>query len=364
MITLITGTPGAGKTLYAISKLLRSLVGSSVKAADGSSVPVQLFTNINGLLIDHVLIDGGSDGGLSGWHKWVKPGAVICFDEVQREWSPRPNGSKVPDYISALETHRHMGVDFIILTQHPMLLDQNVRALVGRHIHLRRLGGSPLAIAYEWDHCSRSLLFSKSLAKAPFKYDKSVFKLYKSAELHTKPKTSIPSLVYVVGAAVFAAAFAIPMAMDRISSKSVAAPSVGSPSVSSFSGGVGDRSGVRGARGGGYDAAAFVPVIASVPLSAPAYDALRVVVSMPTVVGGVCKSQDPASCVCYTHQGTAALTGAACREIVDATPFDPYRSLVTAPLPVPGAVRTQPAPVVPAASPFASVVPSLASSGS
>jgi zona occludens toxin len=227
MITLITGTPGAGKTLYAISKLLRELVGSTVKKTndDGSvtDVPRRIMTNINGLLLDHELIGPDEGGGLADWHKWCKPGDVICYDEVQRSWTPRANGSKVPEYISALETHRHMGVDFILLTQNPMLIDRNVTALVGRHLHVRRFGGIGAAIVYEWDHCSRSLLFSKSIKKTPWKYDKSVFKLYKSAELHTKPKISVPPLAFVALFAVAGAAFAIPYASDRITGKATEA---------------------------------------------------------------------------------------------------------------------------------------------
>lgn len=330
MITLITGTPGAGKTLYAISNLLRGLVGSTVSGVDdaGNSIKVQrvIYTNINGLLIDHVLIDGRNDGGLANWHTWAKPGAVICFDEVQREWPPRPNGSKIPDFISALETHRHMGVDFIILTQNPMLLDQNVRALVGRHIHVRRLGGAAFAVAYEWDHCSRALLYSKSLKKAPFRYDKSVFKLYKSAELHTKPKTSIPTLVYVVALALVAAAFLIPNVVSRISGKSDLAKStvpLPSSSPSLPSGGS-----VLPSTAKGYDASSFVPVVHNLPLSAPAYDDLRVVVNMPQVSGAACFK---GVCKCYTQQGTnSGLTHEECKEWMDNPPFDNYRSQVTA----------------------------------
>jgi zona occludens toxin len=172
MITLITGNPGAGKTLYCVSNLLRDLIGSVVKSVDAGGREVEtprvVFTNINGLLLDHELIDGSDTGGLANWHEWAKPGAVICFDEVQREWKPRANGSKVPKCIEMLETHRHMGVDFIILTQHPGLIDQNIRALVGRHLHVRRFGGMGAAIVYEWDHCSRNLLYSKSLGKKAF----------------------------------------------------------------------------------------------------------------------------------------------------------------------------------------------------
>jgi len=224
MITLITGNPGAGKTLYCISNLLRDLVGSVVKSTDSQGRPVEvprtIYANIPGLLLEHELIDGSDTGGLANWHEWAKPGAVVVFDEVQREWKPRANGSKVPKCIEMLETHRHMGVDFIILTQHPGLIDANVRALVGRHLHVRRFGGIGAAIVYEWDHCSRSLLYAKALAKKTFRYSKEVFALYKSAELHTKPKTTIPPLAFVVLLAVAGAAVAIPYTVKRIGDKS------------------------------------------------------------------------------------------------------------------------------------------------
>ncbi|MDP3424432.1 MAG: zonular occludens toxin domain-containing protein [Burkholderiaceae bacterium] len=224
MITIITGTPGAGKTLYSISKLVKGVLGTTVKRTkdDGTTeeIPRRIVTNINGLLLDHELIDDGPEHGLNGWFKWCKPGDFIVFDEVQKPWPPRAAGSKVPDYISELETHRHKGVDFVLITQNPMLIDRNVTALAGRHVHVRRFGSIGAAIVYEWDHCSRSLLYSKALAKSTWKYDKSVFKLYKSSELHTKPQTRVPPLVFVVVLALAAGAYLIPSTMSRIAEKS------------------------------------------------------------------------------------------------------------------------------------------------
>lgn len=332
MITLITGTPGAGKTLYCVSKLLRELVGSVVKTTDEKGHPVEIprrvMTNIPGLLLDHELIGPDEGGGLADWHKWAKPGDVIAYDEVQRSWPPRPNGSKVPDYISALETHRHLGVDIIILTQNPMLLDRNVQALVGRHVHIRRFGAMGAAIAYEWDHCSRQLLFSKALKKSTFRYDRSVFKLYKSAELHTAPKTSIPPLVYVVGAALCVAAFVVPDVFRRIAGKSdQVAPVV----QQAASGGItmptipGMPKPSSGASNGGepYDPAAFVPRVSYEPLSAPAYDQIRQVVAMPVIAGGACFKGE---CRCFTGQGSdAGLSHTECLRWIKSPPFDPYR---------------------------------------
>src|SRR5256885_16044190 len=73
------------------------------------------------------------------WHETVPDGSVIIIDEVQRIWRPSGPGQKIPDMIALLETHRHRGLDFYIITQGPNLIHANVRALIGRHVHLRDL---------------------------------------------------------------------------------------------------------------------------------------------------------------------------------------------------------------------------------
>lgn len=219
MITFICGTPGAGKTLYTVEKLLLPLVGTTVKQeVDGEmrEYPRTIYTNIRGLMIDHEFIDGSETGGLRNWHEWAKPGAVIVFDEVQKVWSPRPNGSKVPPDIQHLETHRHMGVDFVLISQGATLCDQNISMLAGRHLHVRRIGKMPLAIVYEWDRVSRQLLFSKAFTKSPWKYNKKVFKLYKSADLHTKQPRRLPGLVWFLLAGVVAMAMLGPTFYGRM----------------------------------------------------------------------------------------------------------------------------------------------------
>lgn len=347
MITLITGTPGAGKTLYTVSKLLSELVGSVVKSTDErgevKETPRRICANIPRLLLDHELIDGDEEHGVRGWHKWCKPGDVIVADEVQRYWPPRPNGSKVPEDISALETHRHKGVDFIIITQNPMLLDRNVMALVGRHLHVRRFGGLGASIVYEWDHCSRSLMYSKALNKSPFRYSKKAFKLYLSSELHTKPKTRVPTLAYVVLVALAAAAYFVPSIASRIASKSdkpatqaQGAPAAPSPLPASSTPlpapaavpGTGLKpmtSNTPGQRGQPYDRAMFIPVVSYEPRSAPAYDHLREVVSMPRIVGRICPEDEP--CYCMTQQRTA-VPDDLCEEWSDwrKRRFDPFKS--------------------------------------
>lgn len=240
MITIITGTPGAGKTLYAVTKLLRKLLGSvfEVKGDDGVLVqrPRRVFTNIKGLLLDHELIGpggtwtqqkkagsptelewvfSGPGQGLRDWHLWAQPGDVIFYDEVQEVWKPRANGSAVPPDIGALETHRHMGVDFVLITQGIMLTERNLSMLCGRHLHVRRVGNMPFAIVYEWDNASRTLLYSKAMAKEKWWYDRGGYKLYKSAELHTKSPRRLPAVLFVLLFAIVAVGALSPWIYSR-----------------------------------------------------------------------------------------------------------------------------------------------------
>lgn len=235
MITIITGTPGAGKTLYTVEKLLLPLIGTSV-----AGVPRRIFTNIKGLDAEHELIGSGANegqppqlvwqvgkadglwkfegqpGGLRDWHLWAKPGDVIIYDEVQEVWLPRANGSPVPPDIGKLETHRHMGVDFILITQGINLTERNLAMLCGRHLHVRRVANLPFAIVYEWDSASRSLLYSKAMAKEKWRYNRATYKRYKSAQLHTKAPRRIPSVVWMLLFGVGASILGGPMVYDRM----------------------------------------------------------------------------------------------------------------------------------------------------
>jgi hypothetical protein len=61
-----------------------------------------------------------------------------------------------------LEIHRHYGIDFLFITQHPQLLDTTIRALVGMHRHVRSVMGSPLCMVYVWDHASNPERFTQA----------------------------------------------------------------------------------------------------------------------------------------------------------------------------------------------------------
>lgn len=214
MLTLITGTPGAGKSLYAVWELARKIPGSTVEK-DGEPVPRRLLSNVKNLLIEHQSITADD---LDKWHEWAQPGDVILFDEVQEVWRPRGLGTKVPECIAALETHRHKGVDIILITQHPMLVDPNIRRLVNQHLHVRRLAKS-VAMVYEWDHCANPGMVKTALQSRIWFHPKGAYKLYKSAQLHTKPVTRVPRLAFLGVAALAILGFVGPMAYGRISDR-------------------------------------------------------------------------------------------------------------------------------------------------
>lgn len=213
MLTLITGTPGAAKTLYAVSEIALHVPGSFVEK-DRVPVPRRLFSNINSLLLEHTHIDGDD---LNKWQTWAQPGDVIVFDEVQEVWRPRGLGVKVPDCIAALETHRHKGVDIVLITQHPMLVDPNIRRLVNQHLHLRRLPFSSSWL-YEWDHCANPGQVRTSLQSKVWFHKKKAYALYKSAQLHTKPVTRIPRLAFLGLAALGGLVYMGPVAYSRVTS--------------------------------------------------------------------------------------------------------------------------------------------------
>lgn len=205
MLTLITGTPGSGKTLYAVWEIARHIPGSKVEA-DRYEIDRKLFSNIRDLIVDHTFINADN---LNEWQTWAKPGEYIIYDEVQEVWRPRGLGSKVPECIQALETHRHMGVDIALVTQHPMLVDPNIRRLVNRHLHIRRVAAI-LSIIYEWDHCANPGQTKTCISTKFWWFPKRAYGLYKSAQVHTKTTAKFPKIAWLGVAALAAVAYLSP----------------------------------------------------------------------------------------------------------------------------------------------------------
>lgn len=200
MITLITGLPGSGKTALVVSMMLQTQQDSPDRTFYTDGIP--------DLALTYEPLPSPDS-----WTKWIvdqqsstgqklmftfPQNSIVIIDECQRIYRPRASSSKVPDIVAAFETHRHLGLDFWLITQSPALIDINVRNLVGRHIHVHDSGvlGRHL---FEWTKCGDiDSSVSRSLAaKRSYKLPKVAFTKYKSAEIHTKTKRRIPVYVYV-----------------------------------------------------------------------------------------------------------------------------------------------------------------------
>ena len=313
MITLITGAPGAGKTAALVSML-----------ADLGKDRAIYVHGIPDLVVPHVQLDDPST-----WPDTVPDGSVIVIDEVQTVWRPTGPGQRLPEHIAKLETHRHRGLDFYIITQGPNLVHSNVRALVGRHVHLRDIGFLG-RWWYEWpetaDNCRTG--WKSAPIKKRYKLPKHIFGQYKSASLHVKPVRSFPKVVLVLSLALVAVGYLGWTVFGKVSTK-IAPAKVAPASSTEAQGSIGQVGAVAPAKLGYIDDRVdFVPRVSSVPESAPAYDAVRQIVAMPVVAGGVCKGGD---CKCYTQQGTVvqSMTSDACKTWMDAPPFDHYAAPVS-----------------------------------
>lgn len=304
MIELITGLPGNGKTLHTISRLKAK--------AEKENRPV--FYN------------GIPELNISGWElledprEWAKcpPRSIILLDEGQKTFRNRSMGSVPPEYVQQLETHRHLGVDLHIITQHPSLIDPAVRRLAGAHYHVVRIWGSEVATVHYWpavkDNCDKSRNDSE---KTKWAFDKSVYSLYKSAEVHTV-KRSIPGRVKLLAGLVLVFAACIWYAGSFIVKKTSASSAAVAGASSSAPGAQfvpkntnTTHTGAPAAVDPVADAMEYVrretPRVVGLPQTAPKYDELtkptRVPVpAMCVQIGDVQKGQ--LRCKCYTQQGT------------------------------------------------------------
>jgi len=199
VIILITGQPGSGKSALCVDMLAHDdqfqgrplFVGGipDLKIEHQPVPPVNEWTELR---------TAPEDESIQLAYFTFPAKSVIVVDEAQRIYRPRSSGSKVPPEVAAFETHRHTGVDFILLTQHPGLLDANIRKLVGKHIHI---AVTPMGrYKYEWTKCAdpESRAERDIAARDRYILPKRAFELYKSSELHTKIKVRMPFYVYLL----------------------------------------------------------------------------------------------------------------------------------------------------------------------
>lgn len=309
MITLITGTPGTGKTAYLL-KLLLELGKDRVIYTYG----------IPGLMLPHEEIP---DPTL--WYDYAADGNIICLDECQQVWRPTGAGTAIPKHITQLEIARHSGLDFYIITQGPHLIHANVRALVGRHIHIRDLGILGRR-TYEWAECKDNCrtAFRSAMIIRRYKLPKKVFDLYTSASVHAKPKRDIPPWLWLGVAAVIG----LCIILYRLYARNVELSPPSSPSTSTSSKSLpADIKSIANSPSNVDERVDFLPRIRGRPWTSPAYDQLRVVVAIPNITSAICVNDD---CKCFNGYSRLDISSEDCKVWSIDRPFNPYVVSATA----------------------------------
>ena len=276
-IELITGAPGNGKTLYAIWMI------ENRRKKENREV---YYSGITDLKLPWIEFADPAQ-----WPE-LPIGSMIVIDEAQRLFRPRALAKEVPVYVSALETHRHKGMDIFLITQHPTLIDTNVRRLAETHYHLMRKFGAKWATVHSWkgvkENCDKTRKDSQSFE---FKYPKEVFKWYKSAEVHTvKFRLPLKVMVFMILPLIIIAAIWYVVTMLKAKHEASTVPA----SVP-----VGTT--VRAEDGRYYPPGtaldlykSMIPRIPDLLHTAPRYDSLTAPVRVPVIVGCWRQGQHPA----------------------------------------------------------------------
>lgn len=284
MIYLHTGLPGAGKTLCTLSE---------VKARSEKENRSVYFFNITDLKLPWIELKDGKE-----WDT-VPDGSIIVIDEAQVSFRPRHTGSSVPPYIAAFETHRHRGLDVYLITQHPKLIDANIRRLVGNHVHFVRAFGAKAVVRHEWGEVQEDPQARGDSTSKLVPYPKDAFDYYKSAEIHTH-KVRIPARLWLLaGIPVLIAALAW-FAVSNLSNLSKGTPDELQPKQSPALVST-QQPTAKHAKTTAQWLEERVPRVPSLAYTAPVYDEVTKPVTAP--YPAACVSMGP-RCSCYTQQGT------------------------------------------------------------
>ena len=340
MITLITGVPGAGKTLNTIRM---------VDKEHGETRPIY-YRGIRDLKLPWTELD---DDQSRNWFD-LPEGSVIVIDECHQIWPMRSPSTKLPEGVSRMDTHRHGGYDIYLITQQPKRLDFQARGYVGRHLHYERAFGHEATRQLEWQECvddPKDYHRRQEAQTSRIKFDKKYYEAYHSAEVHTFKKR-VPKAAYFFGAAITAV-----LVFGGVFYNSVMARTE-NPPESTFDQG---QNGVATFSPSQYApinttpdpatladtpelayAEQWLPRNPDMPWSAPMYDGVTEVKTFPRPQ---CMRSDlTLICHCFTQQATIMdVSEEMCHQIVDNGWFNPYRD-ETEPEPQQGGREASPPP--------------------
>ena len=233
-IVFITGSPGAGKSYYAVKKIVEdlkkdtNLVVSNIDGLDRAKLSFYLGKEVNNLWnLDEFLATALSfcnlhyDGNYRNafltilnvdyWKRFIIPKlfgelgyrkVIFYLDEFQSIIDEDTELTQLQKFF--FDYHRHLGLDFYIITQSIQRMNKAIRNLVEielRLVSLRVFGISNMAVL-------KTIIGGVPVKKSIVKYDPKIFALYRSALVeHMKGVKGRPPVMLFVAVAV--ALFAI-----------------------------------------------------------------------------------------------------------------------------------------------------------
>lgn len=137
MLTAITGLPGSGKTLLAVTRLM-----------EGQDQGRPLYANINGLVLEHTSIadwrkEGRDKQEFADMDRFaeIPNHALIVIDEAHTFFGAGM-GKQMPTAMRTwFATHRHRRQDIVLIYQAAEQITNQMKVLIGDHFHVRRASG-------------------------------------------------------------------------------------------------------------------------------------------------------------------------------------------------------------------------------
>lgn len=319
-ITLVTGACGEGKTAYCVNYLVEEY-----KKPENFWRP--LFVHgVPELKLPHTPVRCKNDQcdvcppdkekleyAIEDWFLWSPKGAFIFIDEGH---FPFPSEtSKENPTLKLLTTHRKKGIDFLAITQTPILLNDGFKKLANKHIHLQSSWARRKLI--EWGHHRSDTSNKTGGVEKTYVLPKQVFGLYKSASLHTKLSRTTPPQILIILLLALASSFIGYRIFNSISSK-ISPPEKASPLPTPSQNTKASQQNIPS----NFD---YFPKIAYVPESAPIYDGLPKPKSFPQLKGCVLNKRTN-DCKCYTQQATIyEVSQDMCINYINVGKFNPYK---------------------------------------
>jgi len=151
MIELLEGVPGSGKSYYAVSERLLKWVRAGRR----------VYVFVEGFYLDRLALFEGIEltqleKQITLWHAGedvkagllqVEPGSAVLIDQVQTVF--RSKDKTDPELLRWLETHRHRGIDIVMMCQQYGQVTLGVNRLVEATTKFRRLDRFGLKNRYQ-----------------------------------------------------------------------------------------------------------------------------------------------------------------------------------------------------------------------